>query len=75
MTSQQEADELLAEHQAAKFRLAVTRSDALYNFRTALIRQGVSSVEACELTGEHAKYLDANAADLSVIKSCMERTS
>lgn len=58
MTSQQIADELLAEHQAARFRLAVTRSEQLYNYWLAERRSGVDSLTAHERMAEHAKYLD-----------------
>jgi hypothetical protein len=58
MTSQQIADELLAEHQAARFRLAVTRSEALYHFYVAERNAGVDALTANERTHEHAKRLD-----------------
>jgi hypothetical protein len=60
----------------AAFKLTVVRSEALRNFHVALRQSGVPAVEACELVGEHAKYLDAAyEADLSVIRECMERKS
>lgn len=58
MTSQQAADEMLAEHQAARFRLTVIRSDALRNFYRAQRAAGMNAVEANEMTAEHAKFLD-----------------
>ena len=73
MTSQQEADILLAEHQAARFRLTVVRSEALRNFHTALRQAQVPAVEACELTGEHAKYLDNYERELDVLRQCIGR--
>lgn len=59
----------------ALLKLAITRSEALYNFRTALRQQGVPALEACELMAEHAKYLDANGADLETIRQCIGRKS
>lgn len=58
MTSQEIANEILAEHQAARMRLAVTRSEALYNYWLEERRSGVDSLTAHERMVEHAKYLD-----------------
>lgn len=58
MTSQQFADELLAERHAARMKLAVTRSEQLYNYWLAERRSGVDSLTAHERMAEHAKYLD-----------------
>lgn len=58
MTSQQFADELLQEHQAARLRLAVTRSEALYRFYCAERRAGTDALTANSRMHEHAKYLD-----------------
>jgi hypothetical protein len=59
----------------AAFKLTVVRSAALRNFHVALRQSGVPAVEACELVGEHAKYLDANGADLETIRQCIGRKS
>lgn len=58
MTSQQWADELLADHQAARFRLAVTRSEALHNFYVAERRSGVDALTANQRMHAHARHLD-----------------
>jgi hypothetical protein len=58
-TPQQEADELLAEHQAARMKLAVTRSEQLYNFYAAERRAGADALTANERMQEFAKRLDA----------------
>jgi len=43
----------------AAFKLAVTRSEALFNFYQAERRAGVDVLTANERTHEHAKRLDA----------------
>lgn len=74
MTSQQQADVLLAEYREAKFRLAVARSDALFEFYSAERRAGADALTANGLMHEHAKYLDGSdyEMDLAVIRECME---
>jgi hypothetical protein len=68
MTSQQAADIMLAEHQAARFRLTVTRSEALYNFYQAERRAGADALTANQRMHEHAKFLDV----LESVKTEME---
>jgi hypothetical protein len=74
MTSQQSADIMLAEYREAKFRLAVARSDALFEFYSAERRAGADALTANGLMHEHAKYLDGSdyARDLDVVRRCME---
>lgn len=76
MTSQQKADLMLAEWREAKLRLAVTRSEALRNFYRAQREAGMGSIEANELTAEHAKWLDNNyEATQAAVKVEMEKMS
>jgi len=70
MTSQQIADELLAEHQAAR-----RRAEALLEFYQGERRAGVDPLTANERMHEHAKHLDAiYAGQLQAIATEMERT-
>ncbi len=79
MSPQESATLLLLDHQAeraARMRLAGIRSDQLAEYYASERRKGVAPVVACERMGEHAKFLDREyEADLSVIRSCMERVS
>lgn len=59
----------------ALFKLAVVRSTALHEFYTAERLAGADVLTANERTHEHAKYMDANGADLETIKQCIRRTS
>jgi hypothetical protein len=68
LTSQQEADILLAEHQAK-------RRDALNAFYDGERNSGVSPLIANERLHFHAKRMDAAfERDLETIRQCMERT-
>ncbi len=69
MTSQQEADEMLAEHQAK-------RRAALNAFYEAERNGGVSCLIANERLHFHAKRLDAAyERDLETIRQCIGRKS
>lgn len=68
LTSQQEADLLLAEYQAA-------RRDRLNNFYEAERNAGAPPLIANERLHFHAKRMDAAfERDLDVIRAAMERT-
>ncbi len=77
MTSQQFANQLLADHQqerAARMRLAGLREHQLAEYYAAERRKGVAPVVACERMGEHAKFLDREyERDLQVIRECIGR--
>jgi hypothetical protein len=49
----------MSENKDAAFKLAVTRSEALFNYYRAERRAGVDSLTANQRTHEHAKHLDA----------------
>ena len=48
----------MSDNKEAAFKLAVTRSQALYNFYEALRNEGMDALKANEMTHEHAKWLD-----------------
>lgn len=59
----------------ARFKLTIIRSEQLKNFHAGCRNQGFDALEACELTHEHAKYLDATyERDLEVLRVTMEQT-
>ena len=74
MTSQEKGDLILAEYREAKFRLAVERSDQLFEFYSAARREGKDALTANGLMHEHAKRLDGTdyERDLQIIRDCME---
>ena len=61
----------------ANMKLAVLRSDALFNFYQAERRQGADSLTAHERMVEFAKRFDDSEyeRDLEVIRQALERTS
>lgn len=60
----------------ATLKLAIVRSDALFNYYQAERRTGTDALTAHERMAEFAKRLDAEfERDLQVIRDCMERTS
>lgn len=63
----------------AAFKLAIVRSDALFNYYQAERRAGADPVLANERMHFYAKRLDDTQTeferDLQVIRDCMERTS
>lgn len=67
MTRQQEADQLLQEHQAAR------RERRLADYYAAERNAGVSPLVANERLHFHAKFTDEYERDLNVIRQCMER--
>lgn len=78
MTSQQQADILLAEHQEARqarLRLSVIRSEQLWNFYRGEISQGTDALTANERMHSHAKYIDGGyEQDLEVLRQVMGRS-
>lgn len=61
----------------AKLKLAIVRSDALFNYYQAERRAGANPMLANERMHFFAKRLDDTEyeRDLQVIRDCMERTS
>ena len=58
----------------AAFKLAVVRSEALYNYYAAERRAGTDVLTAHERMAEFAARLDDLQRDMAPIKQCMERT-
>ena len=58
----------------AHLKIAIVRSEQLRNFHAGCRNQGLDALEACELTAEHAKHLDAEyETDLNVVRQCIGR--
>lgn len=76
MTGQQEADILMAEHQAARMRLAIIRSEQLKAYYDAERNKGVDALIANERMHEHSKYLDGEyERDLEIIRETIGRVA
>ena len=56
------------------FKLAVIRSEALYNYYAAERRAGADALTAHERMAEFADRLDELQLNMAPIKKCMERT-
>ena len=58
----------------AKLKLAILRSDALFNFYSAERRRGLSALEANEAMMEFAKWFDNFDAEQAAVTREMELT-